>query len=106
MPSRWSRPLCTPPATPSHADGTASELASDLVQSVCEGYPFDADEARWVHRELRQDFRLPGHRDLIYLVLCTLVKNALLALRSALPAQPQVADRSAGWPGKRHDPCL
>ena len=30
---------------------------------------------------MRQDFRLPGRRDLLYLVLCTLAKNALLALR-------------------------
>jgi len=30
---------------------------------------------------VRNDFRLPGRRDLLYLVLCTLAKNALIAMR-------------------------
>ena len=30
---------------------------------------------------VEQDFLLPGRRDLLYLVLCTLTKNALQALR-------------------------
>ena len=73
-----------------HADGSASELASDLVRSVQEGYPFDGDEALWLECDLSQDFTLPGQRDLLYLVLCTLVKNALLALHTALPSEPRI----------------
>jgi two-component system, response regulator PhcR len=73
-----------------HADGSASELASDLVRSVQEGYPFDSDEAGWLECDLSQDFTLPGQRDLLYLVLCTLVKNALLALHTALPSEPRI----------------
>jgi two-component system, response regulator PhcR len=83
-----------------HADGSASELASDLVRSVQEGYPFDGDEALWLECDLSQDFTLPGQRDLLYLVLCTLVKNALLALHTALPSEPRiriaVSDGAAG----------
>lgn len=64
--------------------------ASELVAAVRDEYPFDGDEARWVHCDVGNDFELPGHRDLLYLVLCTLVKNAVLALRSAPPADPQL----------------
>lgn len=73
-----------------HADGSASPLASDLVRSVQEGYPFDGDEARRLECEVSQDFRLPGQRDLLYLVLCTLVKNAVLALHATLPSEPRI----------------
>lgn len=66
-----------------HADETASALASDLVRSVRDDYPFDGEEAGWLSCDLTQDFVLPGQRDLLYLVLCTLVKNALLALHAA-----------------------
>jgi two-component system response regulator PhcR len=83
-----------------HADGSASGLASDLVRSVREGYPFDGDEARWLVCEMLQDFALPGQRDLLYLVLCTLVKNALLALHAALPAEPRIRIVVAGTPGR------
>jgi two-component system response regulator PhcR len=81
-----------------HADRTASDLASDLVHSVREGYPFDAEEADWLSCKLSQDFRLPGQRDLLYLVLCTLVKNALFALRTALPLQPLIVVEIDGRP--------
>lgn len=83
-----------------HADGTASELASDLVRSVREGYPFDGDEAGWLVCDLLQDFVLPGQRDLLYLVLCTVVKNALLALHSAPPAEPRIRILVAGMPDR------
>ena len=82
-----------------HADGSASELASDLVRSVREGYPFDADEAAWVTSDQSLDFTLPGQRDLLYLVLCTLVKNALLAMHTALPSQPSIRIEIDGAPG-------
>ena len=82
-----------------HADGSASELASDLVRSVREGYPFDADEAAWVSCDTLLDFTLPGQRDLLYLVLCTLVKNALLAMHTALPSRPSIRIEIDGAPG-------
>ena len=41
----------------------------------------DSHERSWVHSEVLQDFSLPGRRDLLYLVLCTLVKNAMQAMR-------------------------
>ena len=84
-----------------HADEAASQLASDLVKSVRDGYPFDADEAGWLSCDLAQDFTLPGQRDLLYLVLCTLVKNALLALHAAPPPRPAIRiglDVEAGAP--------
>lgn len=71
-------------------DSAPSLRASDLVQAVREEYPFDQDEAHWLTSDLSDDFVLPGRRDLLYLVLCTLVKNALLALRPNPPAQPNV----------------
>ncbi|MCY7371337.1 MAG: hybrid sensor histidine kinase/response regulator [Polaromonas sp.] len=55
--------------------------ASRLVDALMNEYPFEGDERGWVRVELRGDFDLPGQRDLLYLVLCTLTKNALFALR-------------------------
>ena len=55
--------------------------ASRLVNALLEEYPFEGDERAWVSCDLAADFALPGQRDLLYLVLCTLTKNALLALR-------------------------
>jgi two-component system response regulator PhcR len=71
-------------------DTSASLRASELVRAVQDEYPFDAGESGWLSVVLEPDFSLPGRRDLLYLVLCTLVKNALIALRTAPPAQPQV----------------
>jgi two-component system response regulator PhcR len=58
-----------------------SVAASSLVQSLLDEFPFEENERTWVSSEVQQDFRLPGRRDLLYLVLCTLAKNAILALR-------------------------
>ena len=55
--------------------------AAGLVRSLLDEYPFEGDERTWVDSELSEDFMLPGRRDLLYLVLCTLAKNALLVLR-------------------------
>ena len=55
--------------------------AAGLVRSLLDEYPFEEDERSWVDSELSNDFMLPGRRDLLYLVLCTLTKNALLVLR-------------------------
>ena len=75
--------------------------ASRLVSTLLNDYPFENDERAWVTCDLRGDFELPGQRDLLYLVLCTLTKNAILALRGG--AQPQLhitletgADASTG----------
>ena len=62
--------------------------AAGLVRSLLDEYPFEGDERSWVDSELTQDFLLPGRRDLLYLVLCTLTKNALLVLRGR--AEPRL----------------
>lgn len=86
----------------SRGDASASLLASDLVRAVQEEYPFETGEAEWLSADASADFTLPGRRDLLYLVLCTLVKNALIALRVNTPAQPQLRitlGREAPAPG-------
>jgi two-component system response regulator PhcR len=55
--------------------------ASALAQAVLDEFPFDADERSWVGSQVVEDFMLPGRRDLLYLVLCTVTKHALIALR-------------------------
>ncbi|MEJ7932439.1 hybrid sensor histidine kinase/response regulator [Ramlibacter sp. AN1015] len=55
--------------------------ASGLLAALMAEYPFEADERAAVQVRVLQDFRLPGRRDLVYVVVCTLVKNALQALR-------------------------
>lgn len=60
--------------------------ASRLVNTLLDEYPFEDDERARVSVDLRADFELPGQPDLLYLALCTLTKNALLALRGG--AQP------------------
>lgn len=90
-------------------DATVSLRASDLVGAVRDEYPFDGDEAQWLACDVAADFSLPGRRDLLYLVLCTLVKNALLALRSDWPEHPHVGvrlTRAAPAPGLPEQPAL
>ena len=58
-----------------------SVSAANLVAALLDEFPFEDDERSWVSSAVAEDFRLPGRRDLLYLVLCTLTKNALLALR-------------------------
>lgn len=58
-----------------------SITASSLVEALLDEFPFEESERGCVSMDVRRDFRLPGRRDLLYLVLCTLTKNALLALR-------------------------
>ena len=60
---------------------TQSVSAAALVRSLLDEFPFEDDERSWVDSELADDFSLPGRRDLLYLVLCTLTKNALQVLR-------------------------
>jgi two-component system response regulator PhcR len=58
-----------------------SITASSLVGALLDEFPFEENERSRVALDVRHDFRLPGRRDLLYLVLCTLAKNALLAMR-------------------------
>lgn len=67
-----------------------SITASSLAKALLDEFPFDGNERASIASDVRNDFRLPGRRDLLYLVLCTLVKNALIALRGAGQAQGRV----------------
>ncbi|HYD75552.1 hybrid sensor histidine kinase/response regulator [Ramlibacter sp.] len=78
-------------AYPGAAPQTVSAAA--LLAALRDEFPFEGDERSWVATRVRQDFRLPGRRDLLYLVLCTLAKNALQALRDT--PQPRL-DVEAG----------
>jgi two-component system response regulator PhcR len=51
------------------------------VTALLDEFPFDNEERTCVSSRVVQDFSLPGRRDLLYLVLCTLAKNALIAMR-------------------------
>jgi two-component system, response regulator PhcR len=55
--------------------------AAAIASSLLEEFPFEGNERGWVSSDIQEDFALPGRRDLLYLVLCTLTKNALMALR-------------------------
>jgi two-component system, response regulator PhcR len=57
--------------------------AGALVKALLDEFPFEENERAWVRSTTVEDFSLPGRRDLLYLVLCTLTKNALLALRGS-----------------------
>jgi two-component system response regulator PhcR len=55
--------------------------ASSILKSVVDEYPFSSEEQRGsLCTCVETDFLMPGRRDLVYLVLCTLTKNALQAL--------------------------
>ncbi|WP_372657173.1 ATP-binding protein [Hydrogenophaga sp.] len=88
---------------------SAALRASDLVRTMQSEYPFDRGEAQWLVCDLKDDFGLPNRQDLLYLVLCALVKNALQALRSDLPARPNVwitLERAAVAPGQTQHPAI
>lgn len=61
--------------------------ASGLVGALLDEFPFEDNERTCVSSRVESDFQLPGRRDLLYLVLCTVTKNALLALRGQADAQ-------------------
>src|SRR3954471_1790681 len=82
-------------AYPGAAPQTVS--AAGLLQALLTEFPFELEERGWVTTEVQADFRLPGRRDLLYLVLCTLTKNALQALRGRPRARLHI---SAGWEPK------
>lgn len=68
--------------------GPQTVSASGLLTSLLDEFPFEDDERSWVSSHVARDFRLPGRRDLLYLVVCTLAKNAILALRER--SQPRL----------------
>ncbi|GAC1528702.1 MAG: hypothetical protein NVS2B4_06750 [Ramlibacter sp.] len=76
-------------AYPGAAAQTVS--AAGLVQALLAEFPFELEERGWVTTEILADFRLPGRRDLLYLVLCTLTKNALQALSGHPDARLHIA---------------
>lgn len=82
-----------------------STTASSLISSLLDEFPFEAEERTWVTSSVMEDFSLPGRRDLLYLVMCTLAKNALIALRSTEGASLRIeagTDRSGeSWPWMR-----
>jgi two-component system, response regulator PhcR len=83
--------------------------ASSLVEALLDEFPFEEPERGGVTLDVRHDFRLPGRRDLLYLVLCTLTKNALLALRGRPDARlwvevdssPEAPQGRRAWIGVR-----
>ncbi|HVE54427.1 MAG TPA: hybrid sensor histidine kinase/response regulator [Ramlibacter sp.] len=61
--------------------------ASSLGEALLDEFPFEENERAFVVLDVRGDFLLPGRRDLLYLVLCTLTKNALQAVRGQAEAK-------------------
>lgn len=59
-------------------------MASSLTHAIIEEYPFEGDESTWIVNRIEEDFELPTKKDLLYLGLCTLTKNALQALRGRM----------------------
>lgn len=72
---------------------TPDGSASGLLRSIVNEYPFEPRERAWITIHQGKDFRISGRRDLVYLVLCTIVKNALQAMADA--PQPRL-EISAG----------
>jgi two-component system response regulator PhcR len=58
-----------------------SVTAQSLVTALLDEFPFEDNERAHVSSRVYANFSLPGRRDLLYLVLCTLAKNALQAMR-------------------------
>jgi two-component system response regulator PhcR len=58
-----------------------SVTAQSLVDALLDEFPFDEQERARITRRIHENFSLPGRRDLLYLVLCTLAKNAMQAMR-------------------------
>ena len=77
--------------------------ASSLVEALLDEFPFEENERAGVSMDVQGDFQLPGRRDLLYLVLCTLTKNALLALRGRAQARLvlEVGSAAAAPAGQR-----
>jgi two-component system response regulator PhcR len=72
-------------------DAEAPLTVAELVRTVEREYPFEIHERERLSAELDDDFLVPGRqRDLLYLVLCTLIKNALQAQRGQRQPAPRI----------------
>ena len=82
--------------------------AAGLVQVLLSEFPFEAGERSCIQERLADDFPLPGQRDLLFLVLSTLTKNALVALQGR--ANPtltiELGREAAGPDGRASRPWL
>jgi two-component system, response regulator PhcR len=83
-----------------------SVSAASLVSALLDEFPFENHERSWMTIDVASDFRLPGRRDLLYLVLCTLTKNALLALRSTEQPSLRVDVSVQEHPAGGAKPCI
>jgi len=73
-------------------DSPQTVTAGDLVRAAQHEYPFEPGERERLHTALDADFPVPGRqRDLLYLVLCTLIKNALQAQQGQTEPAPRIA---------------
>ncbi len=73
--------------------------ASGLVAALLDEFPFEDNERTLVSSHVHSDFQLPGRRDLLYLVLCTVTKNALIALRGQTGAALRIEVGQDAAPG-------
>ena len=80
--------------------------AAGLVRSLLQEFPFASEERQWVKSDVREDFNMPGRRDLLYLVLCTLTRNALLALRGHPKPQLRIQVGFEEYLGTPHRPYV
>jgi len=67
------------------------DTARGLLASLLAEYPFAPHERACVSIRVDQDFSLQGRRDLVYLVTCTLVNNALHAMRAVPQPHLEIA---------------
>jgi two-component system response regulator PhcR len=81
-----------------------SVSASSLVEALQDEFPFEDDERSLVGSVVLEDFSLPGRRDLLYLVLCTLTKNALMAMRGHAASRLRIEVGREEGGGRR--PCI
>lgn len=80
--------------------------AAGLVRSLLQEFPFASDERSWIESHIEEDFNLPGRRDLLYLVLCTLTRNALFALRDRPAPKLRISVGFEQYLGTPHRPCI
>jgi two-component system, response regulator PhcR len=89
--------------------GAGRLTAGGLLDEVLRTFPFEEGEAPWITQDQTTDFELPGRRDLLHLVVCTLIKNALQALHAQVPESPRIhlsLMRRAARSGGPLLPCL
>lgn len=70
--------------------GGGPVTAGALLDEVLRTFPFEEGESDWMVQDRSTDFELPGRRDLLHLVVCTLIKNALQAMQGQAMASPRI----------------